>query len=222
MAITFKEIRLPTDIALSGPQGEIEFNTELSQVDDGHIQAMRRWDESIRNYKVTFLLKDYEDLHNLKSFFEVLGGRETAFRYKDHFDFDTAGYTGQDKNSVSSTDVVLSTGSTDTAFQLFKRYTISGTTVYRDRTITKPVSGTVIPAIDGTTLSTAAFSVSTTNGLLTLSSALGSTNTLTVGFEFDVPVHLSGETLPVNTRNFKLGSIDLNLAEVRIEPGEVL
>ena len=100
-----------------------------------------------------------------------------------------------------------------TAFQLVKRYA-SGSQTW-ERTITKPVVGSVTVAIDGVEQTTG-WSVDTTTGLITFTTAPATGATITAGFEFDVPVRFDTDTLDVTLDIERLGSItSIPLLEIR-------
>ncbi len=83
------------------------------------------------------------------------------------------------------------------------------------RTITKPVAGTVVVALDGVTQGSG-WSVDTTTGIVTFTSAPASGVAVTAGFEFDVPVRFDTDQLDVNLDIETKGSIaSIPLIEVR-------
>ena len=100
-----------------------------------------------------------------------------------------------------------------TQFQLTKRY-ISGAQSWT-RTITKPVAGTVSIALNGTPQASG-WSVSTSTGLITFTTAPTAGVAVTAGFEFDVPVRFDTDALDVTLDLERLGSItSIPLVEIR-------
>jgi uncharacterized protein (TIGR02217 family) len=100
-----------------------------------------------------------------------------------------------------------------TQFQLAKRYT-SGAQSW-SRAITYPVAGTVTIAMNGTPQASG-WSVSTTTGLVTFTTAPGAGVAITAGFEFDVPVRFDTDVLDVTLDLERLGSItSIPLLEIR-------
>lgn len=94
-----------------------------------------------------------------------------------------------------------------------KRYT-SGAQSWT-RVITKPVAGTVTIALNGTPQASG-WSVSTTTGLITFTTAPALGVAITAGFEFDVPVRFNTDTLDVTLDLECLGSItSIPLVEIR-------
>ena len=100
-----------------------------------------------------------------------------------------------------------------TTFQLVKRYASGSQTWVR--TITKPVAGSVIVALNGASQASG-WSVDTTTGVITFTTAPGSGVAITAGFEFDVPVRLDTDALDVTLDLERLGSItSIPLLEIR-------
>src|SRR4029453_17117387 len=90
------------------------------------------------------------------------------------------------KGNDKGTGQLLGTGDgTQTEFQLLKHYP-SGS-VIEVRTISKPVAGTVKVYLDGVE-QLSGWSVDTTTGLVTFSTAPAAGVEVTADFEFDVPV----------------------------------
>ena len=84
------------------------------------------------------------------------------------------------------------------------------------RAITKPVAGTVTIALNGTPQASG-WSVSTTTGLITFTTAPAPGVAITAGFEFDVPVRFDTDALDVTLDLERLGSItSIPLIELRL------
>jgi uncharacterized protein (TIGR02217 family) len=111
-------------------------------------------------------------------------------------------------------DQAIGTGDgTTTAFQLVKRYA-SGSQTWT-RAIAKPVAGTVRIALGGVE-QPSGWSVDTTTGIVTFSTAPSSGVAITAGFEFDVPVRFDTDALDVTLDLERLGSItSIPLLEIR-------
>ena len=83
------------------------------------------------------------------------------------------------------------------------------------RTIAKPVAGSVTIALNGAPLASG-WSVDTTTGVITFTTAPGLSVTVTAGFEFDVPVRFDTDVLDVTLDLERLGSItSIPLLEIR-------
>jgi uncharacterized protein (TIGR02217 family) len=167
------------------------------------------WANSRRRYDVGSGVKTLDDLHAVVAFFEARMGRLYAFRFMDFADFKSCA-PGAD---VTPTDQAIATGDgTTRIFQLVKTYT-SGPSSWT-RAIKKPVSGTVRVALGGVER-TSGWSVDTTAGLVTFTSAPANGAAVTAGFEFDVPARFDTDSLAVNLANFQAGEIpSIPLVEV--------
>ena len=134
-------------------------------------------------------LKKQAQIDELIAFFRARRGKAYGFRFKDWTDYKA---TGQ----------LLGMGDgTLTQFQLVKEYP-SGS-VIEVRTITKPVAGTVNVYLDGT-LQAAGWSVDTTTGLVTFSTAPALGIEVTADFEFDVSVRFDTDHMAVTVETYKL------------------
>ncbi|MFN8992921.1 MAG: DUF2460 domain-containing protein, partial [Pseudomonadota bacterium] len=119
-----------------------------------------------------------------------------GFRFKDWGDFKAVNQP------------LLSLGGTQ--YQLVKQY-VSGAVV-SERIITKPVAGTV-KLYRNSLLQASGWSIDTATGIITTSL----TGTLTVDFDFDVPVRFDTDELALSLDSFNAGSWNnIPLIEVRI------
>ena len=209
--MSFDEVRFPVDIS-RGSSGGPERRTEIVTTASGREERNTRWADSKRRYNAGFGVKSLNDIHEVVSFFEERRGRLHAFRWKDHLDFKSSA----PQDSIAATDQVIGVGDgTTAAFQMVKRYG-SG---LRDhvRVIAKPVSGTVVVAVNG--MPTANFTVDATTGLVTFlpGSIPALAAQVTAGFAFDVPVRFDTDQLSINLQNFAAGDIpEIPVVEVRM------
>ncbi len=141
---------------------------------------------------------------------ERVRGRLQGFRFRDPFDHLSAA-TGP---ALAPTDCVIGTGDgATTTFQLVKRYASGSQTWVR--TITKPVAGSVTVALNDASQASG-WSVDTTTGVITFTTAPGLGVAITAGFEFDVPVRFDTDALDVTLDLERLGSItSIPLLEIR-------
>jgi len=206
----FIEERFPTGISY-GSGGGPGFSTRVVESDAGDRQKIRRRSSARRRYAAAEAVKRLSDLVEIMEFYISVGGIANSFRFKDFFDFTTASdHTG----THTSTDVTIGTGDgSETEFQLIKVYSLGSFT--HTRTITKPVSGTVLASLDDVT--TTAFTVDTTTGKITFDSAPGLGVSIKAGFEFDVPVSFDDsidDGIYLSMDQFEEGSIpDVPLIE---------
>ena len=207
--MAFHEIRFPDNIS-RGARGGPERRTQIVELASGDEERNANWANSRRRYDAAYGIRRADDLAAVVAFFEARSGRLYGFRWKDWGDYKSCLPSG----TPSATDQVIGTGDgTTTAFQLVKAYS-SGAQTWA-RTITKPVAGTVTIALDGVTQASG-WSVDTTTGLVTFTTAPATGTAITAGFEFDVPVRFDTDRLDVTHDLERLGSItSIPLTEVR-------
>ena len=140
----FHEVLFPVDISFGGSGGP-GFNTNIIELDSGQDQRIARWENARRKFNVSYASKDYNKISELITFYIARSGCLNGFRYKDWLDYSSAPiYT----NPPACTDQQIGLGDAATStFQLVKKY-INGS-VIKTRTITKPVAGIVLIALDG-------------------------------------------------------------------------
>ena len=118
-----------------------------------------------------------------------------GFRFKDRAD-----YTG-------TTEIIgTAVGGAGETMQLIKTYTFGSQST--ERTIKKPVTGSVSLFEDGTPL---ASTVDTTTGIVTFTSTAA--KVITATYEFDVPVMFDSDALQFNFVNWAAHSTDIDLRE---------
>ena len=207
--MAFDDIRFPVAIS-RGSSGGPERRTEIVTTASGREERNSRWADSRRRFNAGFGVKSITDINEVVAFFEERRGRLHAFRWKDQTDFKSCNAS----SVVTPTDQALGVGNgVTTGFQLVKSYG-TGLRNYT-RPITKPVAGTVVAAINGAP--TSAFTVNTTTGIITFSTAPAVGQTITAGFSFDVPVRFDTDQLSINLVHFGAGDIpEIPVVEVRI------
>lgn len=207
--MAFHEVRFPDNIS-RGARGGPERRTQIVELASGAEERNASWANSRRRYDVAYGIRRADDLAAVVAFFEARNGRLHGFRFKDWADFKYC----LPSQSPGPTNQPIGTGnSAATLFQLTKRYT-SGAQSW-SRAITKPVAGTVTIALNGTPQASG-WSVSTTTGLITFTTAPATGVAITAGFEFDVPVRFDTDALDVTLDVERLGSItSIPLVEIR-------
>ncbi len=205
----FHEVRFPDDIS-RGARGGPERRTQIVELASGDEERNASWANSRRRYDAAYGIRRADDLAAVVAFFEARNGRLYGFRWKDWADYKSCLPSGM----PAATDQTIGTGDgATTDFQLVKVYA-SGSQSWT-RTITKPVDGTVLVAIDGVEQTTG-WSVDTTTGIVSFTTAPANGAAITAGFEFDVPVRFDTDTLDVTLDVERLGSItSIPLIEVR-------
>ncbi|WP_151718776.1 DUF2460 domain-containing protein [Gemmobacter serpentinus] len=207
--MAFHEVRFPDNIS-RGARGGPERRTQIVELASGAEERNASWANSRRRYDVAYGIRRADDLAAVVAFFEARNGRLHGFRFKDWADFKS----GLPSQTPGPTDQPIGIGNgSATLFQLTKRY-ISGAQSW-SRAITKPVAGTVTIALNGTPQASG-WSVSTSTGLITFTTAPAVGVAITAGFEFDVPVRFDTDALDVTLDIERLGSItSIPLLEIR-------
>lgn len=198
--MAFIETRFPTTISY-GSSGGFGHDTAITEVRSGQETRVSRREVPRMRFNANEAIKQYDELAELITFVRVMRGSADGFRFLDPTDFTTGeNHTG----SPSDTDVVIGYGDgVTTQFQLVKTYTLASTT--RTRPITKPIHGesvavgeasatsyNVVIAFDGTPQASG-WTVDTTTGVVTFSSAPTAAVEITAGFAFDVPCRFGKE-----------------------------
>lgn len=182
--MAFHDVSLPSDFQYGSGMGA-GFATIVQQTASGHEFRVARQSQGLHRLSLRKELQSSTEAQTLKAFALARRGALHSFRVKDWSDYSSA---SDGQATPTTLDVILGTGNgTTVTFQLVKRYEVGGPNEYA-RTITLPVAGTVVAALDGVT--TTAFTVNSV-GQVTFSTAPGVGVVITAGFQFDVPVRFS-------------------------------
>ena len=207
--MAFHEIRFPDNIS-RGARGGPERRTQVVELASGDEERNASWVNSRRRFDVAYGIRRADELAAVVAFFEARNGRLFGFRYKDWADYKSS----LPSQATTPTDQQIGTGTGSLkTFQLSKRYT-SGAQAWT-RTIAKPVAGTIMIAL-GLVEQMSGWTLDTTTGLVTFTTAPGAGVAITAGFEFDVPVRFDTDMLDVTLDIERLGSItSIPLLEIR-------
>lgn len=190
----FHNTLFPVDIGYGSASGP-GYRTDIVEVDSGAEERVGRWTNPKHKFDVAYGVKSPEQLSTLKRFFLARKGSAYGFRYKDWMDFATTS-TGQlaaTGQAVTMLDVQLGVGDgTTDEFQLRKFY--SDGDIVRTRVITKPVSETVLIAVNGELVDSADYSVNDTSGVVTFNDPPEADAVITWGGEFHVPARFAAGT----------------------------
>ena len=193
--MSFVEVQFPTDISYGATGGPM-FLTDVVTTVSGHEQRNSKWSQARARYNVASGVRTEAQWHALIAFFRARRGKAVGFRFKDWSDYQAI---NQPLQSLG-----------DDEYQMVKRY-VSGAVV-AERIITKPVAGTV-KLYRNSLLQASGWSVDTATGIIT--TAL--TGTLTVDYEFDVPVRFDTDELALSMDSYNAGSwSNISLIEVRV------
>jgi len=210
----FVEVQFPEGISY-GSSGGPSFSTAVIEVDSGAEERIARWSTPRHRYNAKYGIKSWEDLATVKTFFIARLGAAYGFRYKDWSDFTSA---SDGRSAHTNLDQNIGTGNGSTKdFQLVKKYTSGGVTV--TRSITKPVSGTVLVAVNGVAKTEGVdFTVNTVTGMVTFTVAPTAGHAVTAGYEYDVPVRFETSTdslFDINIEDFSSGAVpDIGIVEI--------
>ncbi|MBW8303205.1 MAG: DUF2460 domain-containing protein [Brevundimonas sp.] len=209
--MAFHEVRLPTRLAF-GSTGGVERRTEIVTLGSGFERRSTPWVYGRRRYLIGANLRSLDDMAALTAFFEARRGRLYGFRFRDFADFKSCVPSGV----VTPHDQTLGVGDgTRTSFQLIKRYGEGDGAA--DRSILKPVEGTLRIGVDGAELDPAVFEVDPAMGVVACQVPPPAGAAVTAGYEFDVPVRFDADRIDVTLESFAAGRMaPVPLIEVRI------
>ena len=186
----FHDVQFPPDISY-GASGGPGYSTTVVTTVSGHERRNANWAAARGKWNVAHGLKKREQVAALIAFFRARKGRAFGFRFKDWTDYQAFAQ-------------LLGTGDgTTKAFQLVKHYPSGGE--IETRVIAKPVPGTVKLYRDGAE-GASGWTVDTTTGLVSFTSAPASGVQLTADFEFDVPVRFDSDQMDITIETYQLGS----------------
>jgi len=182
--MAFHDVTLPDEFQY-GSQAGAGFSTIVQQTASGHEIRVARQAQAVHRMSLRTELQSASQAKALKAFALARRGSLHSFKIKDWSDYTSA---GDGESAATALDQVIGSGDgTTTTFQLVKRYEVTGPNPYV-RTITLPIAGTVVAAINGIT--TTSFTVSGT-GQVVFSPAPAIGAVITAGFQFHVPVRFT-------------------------------
>lgn len=177
--------RFPDEIAY-GAVGGPQFHTHLLESPSGAESRAQQWPLGPAVYDLALVHRDETLTRELLAFFRCCAkGQAHGFRFKDF----------QPGESTGAQELLGYGDGTLTTFQLCKQYVIGGL-AYR-RIIRKPVEGTTVAFVDEAPLSSGAYTVESTTGLLTLATPPAAGVTVRATFDFDVPVRFTIDHLAI-------------------------
>lgn len=208
--VAFHETQFPARISY-GAKGGPRRLTQVVSLKSGYEERNQSWQHSRRKYDAGLGLRSMADLHDVLDFWEARRGQLYGFRWKDWADYKSS----PGRSPIANTDQILGAGDgTNKIFQLVKRYTDAGFEYVRP--IRKPVVGTVVVARNGVAAPTG-WTLDSTTGLITFTTAPAAGVVVTAGYEFDVPVRFEKDELDISVDAFEAGSIpSVNVIEIRV------
>jgi uncharacterized protein (TIGR02217 family) len=208
--MAFHEVLFPTGIAFKSTAGPVR-KTEIASLGSGFEERNAVWANSRRSYNAGYGVKTLDDIYTVIAFFEARNARLYGFRFRDFSDLNSCRPLG----TPTAFDQSIGAGDgTTKTFQLQKTYGDAAATWVR--TIKKPVAGSVLVGKGGVAQSSG-WTVDTTTGIVTFTTAPALGAAITAGFVFDVPVRFDTDQITVNLDNFRAGDIPtIPLVEIRV------
>ena len=198
------------DTVSQGSTGGPSYKTTIVEMVSGREKRNIEWSLPRMKYNAAFGVRNLADLETVLAYFHACAGRGRSFRFKDWADFKSCAIGA----SPAATDQLIAIGDGATvAFPLVKNYTAG--TVILARAITKPVTATVKIAVGGVE-QTSGWSVNTTTGIVTFTTAPANLAEIRAGFEFDVPVRFDSDDMQLSHASWQNGTLSIPLIEVRL------
>lgn len=181
-------------------RGGPSFNTSVLERVSGYTERISRWVSPKYRYDIAPGIRTRDNMVELLRFYLARRGIANGFRFFDHMNH-TSASNGRDDPTYSDVQIGVGDGAT-TQFQLIKVDTEGSNSTTRN--IYKPIHGetldvggvsksyNVLIGLAGVA-SASGWTVDTTSGVVTFSSAPGVGVAVTAGFAFDVPVFFGQE-----------------------------
>jgi uncharacterized protein (TIGR02217 family) len=220
--------RFPDDLAVWSKSG-ISNSTQVALVKSGREQRNSLWVYPRARFDISNALR-LADLNQnatgnyttgyfiqlLRDWIVAMQGQLVGFRFKDWTDYRDEGRGAFVKPGVVPPAIVNGDGTT-TVFQMVKSYTM-GTQVI-PRLISKPIVSPAIQIYVNGVLQTVTvnYTIDTTTGLVTFTSAPGGGQTITWTGQFDTPVRFAADILEYALDDGGLYDVQsIPLVEIRI------
>lgn len=208
--MSFIETQFPTDVAYNTTGGPT-YSTDIVVLQSGHEQRNANWSQARHQYTVNNV-KVLADIETIIDHFHAVQGSLHGFRFKDWADYKSCALA----DTVAFDDQTIGTGDgIETDYQLVKVYT-RGALSYT-RTINKPVEASIKVGVNGVeqTLTTH-YTVDATTGIITFVTPPPGSQTVTAGYEFDVPARFATDQLNLEHLTCNIASVGLPIIEVRV------
>jgi uncharacterized protein (TIGR02217 family) len=198
--MAFHNVRFPTEISL-GSEGGPLIRSQITTLASGYERRNSPWSGARRRYNAGYGVKSLADIEAVLQFFEARHGRLYSFRWRDPLDYKSCPLS----QGPTENDQVIGDGDgIATDFQLVKSTTGSA---QPPRPITKPVTGSVLIALDGVLLSASDYSVDDVTGFVSFLTAPASGVVISAGFLFDTPVRFDMDQLSISLAALGAGDI---------------
>ncbi|MBU3078464.1 DUF2460 domain-containing protein [Sphingomonas quercus] len=200
----FDDILFPLALGLEASVAPA-FSTAVVTTAAGVEQRNADWADARMRFDVGSGVRSEADMQTLIAFFRARRGAARGFRFRDAYDDSSAGMTG----APTPLDQPLGAGDgVATGFPLRKLYG------EQERRITRPVTGSVRVAVDGSERLTGWMLEA--GGMVRFEVPVAAGAVVTAGFRFDVPVRFAEDRLDVQGETFRAGGApSVPLIEIR-------
>lgn len=202
----------PRNIA-QGCQAVAQRRDEIVTLASGREEINQRWQHARRSWLAGLAIRSADDMSDVLDLWEESQGRRHSFRFRDWLDYKSC----RPSEQPGPTDQAIGIGTgAQSSFQISKTYGIGLPYV---RPIYLPRPGSVRVAVNGVE-ELSGWTVSPTGGTLTFDTPPGASLSVTVGFEFDVPVRFEADSILAEWTYFQPGgdgvasAPDVSLIEV--------
>jgi uncharacterized protein (TIGR02217 family) len=198
----FHDVNFPSRLKFNVSGGP-EMRVDVTRLSSGHERRNKRWSAPLRRYLISVGQRPLDEIQVLTAFFEARSGPLHGFRFRDPFEHSTAVLN----QNVSANDVEIGIGNGVT--------TDMNLILGNGRQVTHPIEESLRVAINGLEISTG-FSFDQSSQKLIFDQAPASGETISAGFQFDVPVRFENEQLVATRTVNNAGEVsDITLLELR-------
>lgn len=189
-----------------------QYNVRIIEREGGYERRDRRWSRPLVLFTtVPTGDQSEEDIGEILAFWHAMGGRATAFRFKDWTDYRSAPL-GTDITALDQP--IAYTAGSPGGYQLTKEYTVGNATQVRE--IYKPKGDTIrVANASGIEQASSSFTIDEATGLLSINGGFAGIPT-TWGGEFYVKVRFDSE-LDLTITNHRVQAATFSLKELRVE-----
>jgi uncharacterized protein (TIGR02217 family) len=214
--------RFPDNLAY-GSQSIAGYLTGVSVLQSGYEQRNELWSQARNRFDASYAIRSRADLEEIRNYFHAMRGRFNGFRFKDWSDFSSGSSITGDQGALLTApddeDQSIGTGdAAETQFQLVKNYIVGTETLVRE--IRKPVSGSVVVAVNGSPITegpgAGEFQVDTTTGIITFGTAPAAAAAITAGYQFDIPCRFDVDEIATVFDGFDVQSASIPIVEIRV------
>lgn len=207
--MTFINSQFP--MANYGSSGGPSYKTTISESVGGGESRNGHWSLAKRDFDAAFQVITQADLDTVIKWFHACRGRLHTFRFKDWSDYKSV----SPNSNPSATDQIIGVGDgSNLIFQLSKAYTVGAVT--QTLNITKPVSGTVLIAVNSVTKTeTTHYTIDYSTGIVTFITAPGNTLVVTAGYEYDLECRFNTDSISASIDDYNIYSSSIPIVEVR-------